>query len=209
MVHIRILITCQGDFMGTINFPSQKRSITFPNGKVMVPASATIEIARFYVALPRWFHKCAGTTLISHLPSFACPDSRLGPLAAKQSAGLIGDARAFACSNHLSPNYKKIMTPWRRHYFFGTPEMIRTSDARFRKPTLYPLSYGSMTMSFLGGSARNRPSGNEMLPQMRCYPKWDIIALEHIIVHTDTVFQLEILIFFHFKTIEDKYDHAA
>jgi len=39
--------------MGTINFPSQKRSITFPNGKVMVPASATIEIARFYVALPR------------------------------------------------------------------------------------------------------------------------------------------------------------
>ncbi len=24
----------------------------------------------------------------------------------------------------------------------GTPEMIRTSDARFRKPTLYPLSYG-------------------------------------------------------------------
>ena len=23
----------------------------------------------------------------------------------------------------------------------GTPEMIRTSDARFRKPTLYPLSY--------------------------------------------------------------------
>ena len=26
--------------------------------------------------------------------------------------------------------------------FNGAPEMIRTSDARFRKPTLYPLSYG-------------------------------------------------------------------
>ena len=26
----------------------------------------------------------------------------------------------------------------------GTPEMIRTSDARFRKPMLYPLSYGGM-----------------------------------------------------------------
>ena len=26
--------------------------------------------------------------------------------------------------------------------FHGAPEMIRTSDARFRKPTLYPLSYG-------------------------------------------------------------------
>ena len=26
--------------------------------------------------------------------------------------------------------------------YYGTPEMIRTSDARFRKPTLYPLSYG-------------------------------------------------------------------
>ena len=26
----------------------------------------------------------------------------------------------------------------------GTPERIRTSDARFRKPTLYPLSYGSI-----------------------------------------------------------------
>ena len=26
----------------------------------------------------------------------------------------------------------------------GTPERIRTSDARFRKPTLYPLSYESI-----------------------------------------------------------------
>ncbi len=30
-------------------------------------------------------------------------------------------------------------------FSFGTPETIRTSDARFRKPTLYPLSYGSIS----------------------------------------------------------------
>ena len=29
--------------------------------------------------------------------------------------------------------------------YFGTPEWIRTIDARFRKPTLYPLSYGSIS----------------------------------------------------------------
>lgn len=29
-------------------------------------------------------------------------------------------------------------------YVDGGPERIRTSDARFRKPTLYPLSYGAM-----------------------------------------------------------------
>lgn len=34
---------------------------------------------------------------------------------------------------------------------FGTPETIRTSDARFRKPTLYPLSYGSMLLGLLHG----------------------------------------------------------
>lgn len=28
------------------------------------------------------------------------------------------------------------------------PERIRTSDARFRKPTLYPLSYGAMLIDF-------------------------------------------------------------
>ncbi len=33
--------------------------------------------------------------------------------------------------------------------FFGTPEMIRTSDARFRKPTLYPLSYGGISQALL------------------------------------------------------------
>jgi hypothetical protein len=27
--------------------------------------------------------------------------------------------------------------------FLGAPGRTRTSDARFRKPTLYPLSYGS------------------------------------------------------------------
>ena len=29
----------------------------------------------------------------------------------------------------------------------GAPEMIRTSDSRFRKPELYPLSYGGAVYS--------------------------------------------------------------
>ncbi len=33
-------------------------------------------------------------------------------------------------------------------YVDGGPERIRTSDARFRKPTLYPLSYGAIWLSF-------------------------------------------------------------
>jgi hypothetical protein len=38
-------------------------------------------------------------------------------------------------------------------YVSGGPERIRTSDARFRKPTLYPLSYGAVLIlhSALGG----------------------------------------------------------
>ena len=31
---------------------------------------------------------------------------------------------------------------WRALLWAGAPERTRTSDARFRKPTLYPLSYG-------------------------------------------------------------------
>lgn len=31
----------------------------------------------------------------------------------------------------------------------GVPERTRTSDARFRKPTLYPLSYGDATDKIL------------------------------------------------------------
>ena len=38
---------------------------------------------------------------------------------------------------------------------FGTPEMIRTSDARFRKPTLYPLSYGGSFVSALADEYDN------------------------------------------------------
>lgn len=44
--------------------------------------------------------------------------------------------------------------------FHGTPEMIRTSDARFRKPTLYPLSYGG-TISALQSRISAQP---RMLP---------------------------------------------
>ena len=36
--------------------------------------------------------------------------------------------------------------PWAKaqdSYLTGAPETIRTSDQRFRKPLLYPLSYGS------------------------------------------------------------------
>lgn len=32
--------------------------------------------------------------------------------------------------------------------FFGAPKMIRTSDTRFRKPLLYPLSYKGIYVLF-------------------------------------------------------------
>ena len=35
------------------------------------------------------------------------------------------------------------MDQLKQHKHLGGPGMIRTCDARFRKPTLYPLSYGA------------------------------------------------------------------
>ena len=41
--------------------------------------------------------------------------------------------------------------PWR-----SAPGRIRTCDARFRKPTLYPLSYGSRTSTLLAVRVRTQ-----------------------------------------------------
>ena len=47
---------------------------------------------------------------------------------------------------------KPIRTSLKRRMGFGVPEAIRTPDARFRKPTLYPLSYWDM-----GSAVRRLP----------------------------------------------------
>ena len=39
--------------------------------------------------------------------------------------------------------------PKLRRSHHGAPERTRTSDARFRKPTLYPLSYGGGYLDFV------------------------------------------------------------
>ena len=66
-------------------------------------------------------------------------------LAAGQFAGLSGFTLAHfhvrIISFHATAKQNR---PLCRRFYFGTPEMIRTSDARFRKPTLYPLSYGGI-----------------------------------------------------------------
>ncbi len=67
------------------------------------------------------------------------------------------------CSKHANQIQKTKSTTQGGTFSFGTPEMIRTSDARFRKPTLYPLSYGSKySVSVLTSSIRFRK------PTLRC-----------------------------------------
>jgi hypothetical protein len=51
--------------------------------------------------------------------------------------------------------------------FDGAPGRIRTCDARFRKPTLYPLSYGGRTAGYPG--KHRRPAGDRRL--------WRVFAL--------------------------------
>ncbi len=72
--------------------------------------------------------------------------------------------RIFMFESSLLEYKKRKYSDTRPEYFlFGTPEMIRTSDARFRKPTLYPLSYGSKySVSVLTSSIRFRK------PTLRC-----------------------------------------
>ena len=41
----------------------------------------------------------------------------------------------------------------------GGPEMIRTSDTRFRKPLLYPLSYGAVLAKSIGAKVSRRDVG--------------------------------------------------
>lgn len=44
---------------------------------------------------------------------------------------------------------QKKAEPKLRRSHHGAPERTRTSDARFRKPTLYPLSYGGGYLDFV------------------------------------------------------------
>jgi hypothetical protein len=65
--------------------------------------------------------------LLTHLPSCACPLSRLGPLPARKSAGLSPDGRALSGSIPFTLGYaKKINAPEGTFIFFGEGEGNRT-----------------------------------------------------------------------------------
>ena len=63
-------------------------------------------------------------------------------------SGTLRRVRKVLEIRDLSAGAKNGETRWNIEIptgLYGAPEMIRTSDARFRKPTLYPLSYGGVT----------------------------------------------------------------
>ena len=60
-------------------------------------------------------------------------------------------AVAYGKSTLDGPGRFVAKMPGRQPKSSGAPGRIRTCDARFRKPTLYPLSYGSEVARLVGG----------------------------------------------------------
>src|SRR5256885_15770552 len=88
----------------------------------------------------------------------------------------------------VEPKYVCTMSFLRRHSrrrsalsnsFFSAPGVIRTPDARFRKPTLYPLSYGGWIEESPGQTLVQRlRQVVEIGASPRDPAKWTIVALD-------------------------------
>lgn len=76
-----------------------------------------------------------------------CPVSFLAPTVS--ASYLRPPGHDFGCPHGTNFDSNKKAEPKLRRSHHGAPERTRTSDARFRKPTLYPLSYGGGYLDFV------------------------------------------------------------